>query len=85
MISNELGWNKVLMRWFTEKNTANATSTLANNLPPNSSAIFQPKNIVNAPNNAGKNFTQNISFPKNWITMAIQDVTGGTDIYPQAG
>ena len=49
--------------------------------PPNLPA----KNIVKAPNNAGKNFTQNISLPRNLMTMAIQEMTGGAYIYPQAG
>ena len=48
----------------------------ANKFPFNSSIVFQTTSTVSAPNNAGKNFTQNMELPKDWITHAIQEVKG---------
>jgi len=36
--------------------------------------------MVKAPNNAGKNFIQNIEFPNNLISAETQEVNGGTEI-----
>ncbi len=40
--------------------------------------------MVKAPNKAGKNLTQNMEFPNILMIQASQELTGGTERYPQA-
>lgn len=66
----------------TENKTQVAPNFKANRLSFSSSIVFQTTTIVNAPSKAGKNFTQNTSFPSSFITSEIQELNGGTDKKP---
>jgi hypothetical protein len=48
------------------------------------SIVFQTITNVSTPKRAGKNLIQKIEFPNKNIRNENQDVTGGTDKYPQS-
>jgi hypothetical protein len=50
-----------------------------NKFPLNSSIAFHTITIVDAPNNAGTNRTQNSAWPKYRMNLEIQDIKGGTE------
>jgi hypothetical protein len=60
--------------------------------PRNNDSDFPPKEIiilpvikkVNAPNNDGQNFNQNIPVPKKLVIQANTERKGGISIYPHA-
>ncbi|BDX38880.1 hypothetical protein CYCD_22350 [Tenuifilaceae bacterium CYCD] len=82
-MSNALGWYKIFNRMYIENRRAHETNTFEYTLPPSSSIVNQANIMVKAPNNAGKNLTQNIPPPKEKIKAEIIDERGGTEIKPK--
>ncbi len=82
-MSKALGCYKMFNRIYTENRRAHDTNTFEYILPSSSSIVNHANNMVKAPNNAGKNRTQNIPPPKEKIKAEIIDESGGTEIKPK--
>ena len=70
----------MLILRITENKIQTTPRIFAYNPPLKTSIIFHTSTMVKAPNNAGKNFIQNIEFPNNLIRPETQEVNGGTEI-----
>ena len=78
-MSKEFGWYKVFILSKEENNTHVAPRVNANKSPLSSSIAFQTSSMVNAPNSAGINFTQNTALPRKIMIEENHEVAGGTE------